>query len=163
MLAAAGGDGVRATVETVHANQDQIMMALIALVGTSIAALVFTIRNGRTAQIAADDAATAAMQATAANSAVNNVGEGKHNLYDMVARIHEDVDHLKRDQEQFDSHGWETLPPDIGTAVGLTTTIRDLQNNHKQVNEKLDTLIIELREHVVWEMDEKYGKHGSKE
>ena len=160
MWATADG-GVRDTVNAIADNHDQIMFALIALVGTSIAALVFVIRNGRMAGIAADDAATAAQQATAANAAVNNVGDGKHNLYDMVERIRDDVAELKKDQDQFDSHGWETLPPDIGTAVGLTTTIRDLQNNHKQVNGKLDTLIVELRDHVAWEMDAKYGKHGS--
>ena len=158
------------------------MLALIALVGTSIAALAFIIRNGKTVETAATDAATAAVQATAANSAVNNVGEGKHTLYNMVERIDrqsghtvikvtelssdvkvikEDVTELKKEQDQFDSHGWETLPPDLSTAVGLTTTIRDLQNNHATVNGKLDTLISELREHVVWEMDAKYGKHGS--
>ena len=141
-------------------SSDQIMLALIALVGTSIAALVFIIRNGKTAQEAAKDAATAAIQATAANSAVNNVGEGRHTLYDMVENIKQDVTSLKGDQAQFDSHGWETLPADINTAVGLTTTIRDLQNGHAAVNEKLDTIIAELREHVVWEMDAKYGKNG---
>jgi hypothetical protein len=117
------------------------MLALIALVGTSITALVFVIRNGRVAQTAAENAVVAATQATAANSAVNNVGEGKHNLYDMVERIRDDVSDLKRDQAQFDSHGWETLPPDLNTAVGMTTTIRELQNNHKLVIEKLDTLL----------------------
>jgi len=147
MWAAAGG-GVRDTVEGVAVTQGQIMMALIALVGTSIAALVFVIRNGRLAQTAAEDAATAAKQATAANSAVNNVGPGKHNLYDMVERIHEDVVELKSDQDQYDSHGWETLPSDLSTAVGLTTTIRDLQNNHKAVNEKLDMILAELRDHT---------------
>jgi hypothetical protein len=109
---------------------------------------VFVIRNGRLAQTAAEDAATAAKQATAANSAVNNVGPGKHNLYDMVERIHDDVVELKGDQAQYDSHGWETLPPDISTAVGLTTTIRDLQNNHKAVTEKLDLILVELRDHT---------------
>jgi len=153
MWAAAGGGGVRDTVQAVASNQDQIMLALIALVATSITALVYVIRNGRYSR-------TGAEQATAANEAVNNVGEGKHKLYDMVERIRDDVTDLKEDQDQFDSHGWETLPSDIGTAVGLTTTIRDLQNNHKQVNEKLDTLISELREHVAWEMDAKYGRHG---
>jgi len=160
MWAAAGG-GVRDTVEAVNSNTDQIMLALIALVGTSIAALVFIIRNSKTAEAAAADAATAAVQATAANQAVNSVGPDKHTIYAMVERIHDDVVELKRDQETFDSHGWETLPADMNTAVGLTTTIRDLQNNHKSVNTKLDTLISELREHVVWEMDAKYGKQGS--
>ena len=120
---------------------DQVILALIALVGTSIAALVFIIRNGRTAEAAAADAATAAAQATAANQAVNNVGEGKHNLYDMVERIRDDVTDLKRDQAQFDAHGWETLPPDLNTAVAITTTIRELQNNHRAVVVKLDTLL----------------------
>jgi len=162
-------------------NHEQIMLALIALVGTAIATLAWVIRNGRVVRTGADDAAVAAKQATATNAAVNNVGDSsKHKLYDMVERIDErsaetvvkvaelgsdmkvvkaDVADLKQDQDQFDSHGWETLPPDISTAVGLTTTVRDLQNNHKAVNEKLDTLISELREHVVWEMDTKYGKH----
>jgi hypothetical protein len=148
MWAVAGGEGVRDTVQGIAVSNDQIVMALIALVGTSIAALVFVIRNGRLAQTAADDAAIAARQATAANSAVNNVGPGKHNLYDMVERIHDDVVELKGDQDQYDSHGWETLPPDINTAVGLTTTIRDLQNNHKAVNEKLDMILVELRDHT---------------
>ena len=133
-------EGVNNVEAVAHAN-DQIMLALIALVGTSITALVFVIRNGRVAQTAAENAVVAATQATAANSAVNNVGEGKHNLYDMVERIRDDVSDLKRDQAQFDSHGWETLPPDLNTAVGMTTTIRELQNNHKLVIEKLDTLL----------------------
>lgn len=135
------------------ASNDQIMLALIALVASSVAALVYVIRNGRYVK-------TAAEEATAANQAVNNVGPGKHSLFQMVEHIRDDVAHLKRDQEQFDSHGWETLPADIGTAVGLTTTIRDLQHNDDAISAKLDTLIIELREHVAWEMDEKYRRAG---
>jgi hypothetical protein len=182
-VAGASGGGVRDTVEAVHSNQDQIMLALIALVSMSIAALVFIIRNGRMAQGAGEDAATAAKQATAANAAVNNVGPGAHKLYDLVERIDrksghtaikvtelsadvkvikEDVTDLKKDQDQFDAHGWETLPADISDAVGLTTTIRDLQNNHRSVNDKLDILISELREHVVWEMGVKHDHdHGN--
>lgn len=143
--------GTNGTVETIAHSNDQIVLALITLVGTSIAALVFIIRNGRVAATAADDAATAAAQSTAANSAVNHTGEGAHRLWDMVAHIRDDVASLKKDQAQFDSHGWETLPADFNTAVGMTTTIRDLQNGHAAVNEKLDTIISELRN----------GKHGS--
>jgi hypothetical protein len=171
------GNATKSIVEGVSATQDQIMLALIALVGTSIAALVYIIRNGRTAQGAADDAAVAAKQATAANNAVNNVGPGKSTLYNMVERIDKrsaetnekvaglsadmravktDVTRLKKEQDEYDSHGWGTLPLDLGTAVGLTTTIRDLQNGHKQVNEKLDTIISEIREHVMWEMGVKH-------
>ena len=142
--------GTRETVQNLSQDNDQIMLALIALVGTSIAALVFIIRNGRNAAVGAENAAIAAMEAKAANSAVNNVGPGKHNLYDMVEHIRDEVGGLKDGKAQFDSHGWETLPDDIGTAVGLTTTIRDLQNGHAAVNEKLDTIIVELRDHVKW-------------
>jgi len=175
--AADNGNGVRTTVEAVSATQDQIMLALIALVSMSIAALVYIIRNGRMDSGAADDEATAAVTETADKRAVNNVGPGKHTLYDMVERIDvrsadtnvkvvalssdmravkSDVSTLKKQQDEYDSHGWTTLPPDIGTAVGLTTTIRDLQNGHKLVNDKLDTIISELREHVVWEMSVKF-------
>lgn len=138
------------------ADNNQIILALIALVATSITALVFVIRTERVVKAGATDAATAAAQATAANSAVNNVGDGKHNLYDMVERIRDDVDHLKKSQHQFDSHGWETLPADIGSAVALTTTIRDLQSNYEQVNMKLDTLILDWR-NFAWEMDKKWS------
>lgn len=129
---------VNDAVEAVSANQDQIMMALIALVATSVAALVYVIRNGRYVK-------TAAEQSTEANAAVNNVGPGKHTLYVMVEQIKEDVAHLKRDQEQFDSHGWETLPADMNTAVGLTTTIRELQRHAKDVNGKLDVIINHIK------------------
>lgn len=132
---------------------DQVIFALIALVGTSITALVYVIRNGKYAKQGAEDAA-------ATNAAVNNVGPGQHKLYDLVQRIHDDVVDLKKDQEQFDSHGWETLPADLNSAVALTSTIRDLQHHYERVDEKLDTLIGELRDHVAWEMGAKYGVHG---
>ena len=156
MFFAAANGGVRDAVNGIADSHDQIMLAMIAVVAAAVAALVFVIRNSVNIKIAAE-------QATAANSAVNSVGPDKHTIYAMVERIHDDVADLKKDQEQFDSHGWETLPSDLSTAVGLTTTIRDLQNNHKSVNEKLDTLIAELREHVVWEMSEKWGLHQPKE
>lgn len=158
--AAGGGNGVRDTVNQIAESHDQIILALIALVSMAVAALVWVIRNGRYVK-------TAAEEATAANAAVNSVGPDKHTIYAMVEQIKAKIEHnsetlsdLKRDQDQFDSHGWETLPADMNTAVGLTTTIRDLQNGHRAVNEKLDTIISELRDHVVWEMDAKYGTHG---
>jgi hypothetical protein len=159
--AAAADGGTRSTIESISTTNDQIMLALIGLVSMAIAALVWVIRNGRYLK-------TAAEEATAASAAVNNVGSGDHKMYDMVRdtkaevkQIQADVSALKRDQAQFDSHGWETLPPDLGTAVGLTTTIRGLQSGHAAINGKLDTLIAELREHVAWEMDARYGKHGN--
>lgn len=144
---------MREAVEGISTTNDQIVLALIAVIATSVAALVYVIRQGKYIR-------TAAEESSAANAAVNNVGPGKHNLYDMVERIKDDVTDLKKDQDEFDSHGWTTLPDDLNSAVNLTTTIRTLQNNQRSVHEKLDTLIVELREHVQWEMDEKYGRHG---
>ena len=130
------------------------MLALIALVGTSLAALVWVIRNGRLAR-------DSNVQISAVNRAVNDVGPGEHRLYDKVthnsetlARVEDALVRLQLDQETFDSHGWETLPQDINTAVGLTTTIRDLQNGHK----KLDKIIAMLSEHVEWEIGQKHSK-----
>lgn len=156
-LAAQAGDGsTRESVQNIATTNDQIVLALIAIVATSVAALVYVIRNNRYGRVAAE-------QATAANEAVNNVGEGKHKLYHMVEATYEDVAELKEQQKQFDSHGWETLPPDLGSAVALTQTIRTLQNQHDRLHEKLDTIISELREHVVWEMNAKYGLHGDED
>ena len=150
---ASAGVGVRDQVESIANTNDQVVMALIAIVGTSIAALVYVIRNGR---LAKDSNA----QISAVNRAVNDIGPGEHRLWDKIDNIEKSLTHLEVDQETFDSHGWETLPADLNTAVGLTTTIRDLQNGHAAVNEKLDTIIEELREHVVWEMNTKYGKNS---
>lgn len=139
--------GVTGVADTVGVPQE-IVLALIALIATSTGALVYVIRNGRYVK-------TAAEEATAANRAVNNVGAGRHSLYDMVEHIRDDVKELKKQQDEFDSHGWGTLPSDISNAVGLTTTIRDLQHNTEAVGVKLDTIIGELREHVEWEMNTK--------
>lgn len=147
-------------------SHEQVLLALIALVGTSIAALVYIIRNGRIAQVGLDHAETAAQQATAANAAVNNVGPGQHKLYDMMFQVHttneqllKDVTALVEAQRDFTKRGWANLPEPINTALGLTTTILDLQRHAEDVNGKLDTIIGELRGHVEWEMQEKYGSH----
>ena len=73
-----------------------------------------------------------------------------------VAHIKDAVDKLVEEQEQFQSKGWTTLPDDIGTSSALTETIRDLQHDAAEVDKKLDIVIGELREHVAWEMQEKY-------
>lgn len=153
---ASDGGSVRDTVNSIEATNDQVMLALIALIGTSIAALVWVIRNGRIVRYGAE-------QASQANNAVNNVGPGKHTLYNMVETIAKDVESLKADQKEFDGHGWEHLPPDIGDAVALTTTIRDLQqtvSEHGQTQTEhsriLQTILDELRHHVTWEESTKY-------
>jgi len=131
------------------ADHDQIVLAVIALASMLAASLVYLVKGYSNSK-------TAAEQATEANKAVNNVGPGDHRLYDKISSIEKNVEHLIRDQETFDSHGWETLPQDLGTAVGLTTTIRDLQHGHKEQGEKLDEIKSILVEHVEWEMRVKY-------
>lgn len=155
------GNSVKSTVGDISSNQDQIILALIAIIGTSVAALVYTIRNNTIAKGASE-------QVRQVNNAVNNIGPGEHRLYDKVDRIEKSVSKLEADQEEFDSHGWENLPPDLNNAVMLTSTIRDLQNHHESLNEKLDTILAEiilirgeLKDHVKWEMEAKYGFHGS--
>ena len=134
---------------TALADHDQIVLAVIALASMLAASLVYLVKGYSNSK-------TAAEQATEANKAVNNVGPGDHRLYDKISSIEKNVEHLIRDQETFDSHGWETLPQDLGTAVGLTTTIRDLQHGHKEQGEKLDEIKSILVEHVEWEMRVKY-------
>ena len=145
LLLAGTGNGVKDSVESIADRHDQIMLALIALVATSIAALVWVIKSGRLAKDSNE-------QIAAVNRAVNDIGPGEHRLWDKIDNIEKAVVHLEHDQETFDSHGWETLPADLNTAVGLTTTIRDLQDGHK----KLDRIIAMLGEHVEWEMSQKY-------
>lgn len=161
VAASDSGNSVREVVTDVSKDQDQIILALIAIIGTSVAALVYTIRNNTIAK-------GAAQTVEDVNKAVNNIGPGEHRLYDKVDRIEKSVVKLEADQEEFDSHGWDNLPADLNNAVVLTSTIRELQNNHDKLHEKLDSILAEivlirgeLKEHVTWEMEAKYGAHGS--
>lgn len=144
-------------VDAITENSDQIVLALIAIIGTSVAALVYTIRNNRTVQAGAQYAETAAKQASAANAAVNNVGPGDHSLYDLVVHVKEEVDELREAQKDFIRRGWQGLQPPIDTAIGLTTTINEIQHDHDALHAKLDHISDVLAEHVAWEMATKYG------
>lgn len=143
------GNGVKDTVNSIADTHDQIILALIAIVAASTGALVFVIRGTRYAR-------EGAAQATAANSAVNNVGPGAHTLYNLTAAIKEDVDELKAKQDEFARHGWSALPDDLATAPALTSTIRKIQDHDELLDRKLDIILSELRDHVEWEMSQKY-------
>ena len=158
MFLAAANGGVRDAVNGIADSHDQIMLAMIAVVAAAVAALVFVIRNSVNIKIAAE-------QATQANKAVNNVGPGEHRLYDKIATMAETVAELKKGQEEFADHGWENLPDDLGDSVALTMTIRDLQHDNVNHADKLDQVLAELRQHVAWEMSEKwkYGIYNDKE
>lgn len=152
MIRAAADAGTTAS----NVTHDQITVIVLGLLGTTIATLVWVIKNGSRVKETSDYAQIAAHQSSAANKAVNNVGPGDHTLYDMVAAIKEDVLELKAEvkdvraeQRAFASHGWETLPDDMNTAVALTQTIRGLQNGHSAVHDKLDSIAAELRAHIL--------------
>jgi hypothetical protein len=151
-IVVAGATGAGDTVSSIEANANQITLIVLGLLGTTIATLAWVIKNGARVKEVSENAAVAAVQSAAANKAVNNVGPGDHSLYDMVSGIKEtlhivqdDLTEVKADQKRWAAHGWETLPPDMNTAVALTQTIRDLQNGHVAVHEKLDTITLELR------------------
>lgn len=75
-----------------------------------------------------------------------------------VQHIAAAVDKLVEAQDAFQAKGWTTLPDDIGTSAALTSTIRDLQHDAAEVDKKLDIVIGELREHVAWELTQKYAE-----
>ena len=149
LVQSAEGGGVRETTAQIAASNEQIILALIAIIATSIAALVYTIRNNTIIKTAAQDASEA-------NKAVNNIGPGEHRLYDMIAMLKEDMHELSVAQDEFSKKGWATLPPDIASASGLTEVIRNLQHDDKAMHEKLDGILKALDDHVKWEMEQKY-------
>lgn len=109
----------------------------------------------------------AAGQASAANSAVNNIGPGEHRMYDKIEMIRADIEALVAAQEDFAKRGWQSLPPDLATSSALTSTIRDLQHADKMVQHGLDDLshaIAKIDEkitnHVKWEESQKYPPQG---
>ena len=145
---------VNGDVDQILSGQDGIIFALIGMVGTSIAALVYTIRNNRIAKDGVD-------QISQVNNAVNNIGPGEHRLYDMISLIRSDIEYLTNEQRNFAAKGWNSLPEDINTAVGLTSVIRDLQHAEKEVINKLQVIQDTLIEHTEWEMQQKYIEPNS--
>ena len=125
------GNGVSETVQGIAQTHDQIILALIAIIGTSIAALVYTIRNN---SIGKD-----------INKAVNNVGPGEHHLIDLIKQI-------KDRQDEFDK-AWGNLPDDMDDAVGLVELLHGMSH-------ELASVRGELKDHVTWEMAQKYPSPG---
>jgi hypothetical protein len=111
-------------------SHDQIMLGIVALLGTLIATFAYVVRNGGYAR-------TAAHASTEANKAVNNVGPGEHRLYDVIGRI-------EAKQDEFDRK-WGNLPADMGDAVGLAELIHGMDKRISQIQ-------AQLVEHVQWEM-----------
>ena len=130
-------------------GDDQIILALIGVGTTLIAALVATVKAAMSSRVAA-------VQAAEANRAVNGVGPGEARLYDMVADIKADLDKLVVANEDFARRGWMTLPDDLSTAARLTETIRALQHGSRDTSEKLDQVLKTIRAHDEWERQQKH-------
>lgn len=122
------------SAQSAQTVSDQVMLALVALVATSITALVWVIRNGRYVKTAAD-------QATQANDAVNHKEHGE-------TRIFEQVREIRAKQDEFDRK-WGNLPASIDNAVGLNDTLHDMSR-------RLDGIESQLVEHIAWETNVKW-------
>ena len=121
-------------IDAVTDSDNQVILALIALIGTSIAALVYTIRNNVIArQIAVD--------ASEANKAVNNVGPGEHRLYEVISRI-------ESKQDAFDK-AWGNLPAEMANAVALVDLVRGIRRDVAEIQ-------VELKGHIDWEQSVKW-------
>lgn len=130
----------------VSVNSDQIIMALIALIGTSIAALVYTIKNNNMGKGIAKDAAQV-------NAAVNHKDTGELSLYRLADASTRKLDVVIAKQEAFDK-AWGNLPPEIDDAVGLVGLLHGMR-------EDISAMQSQLAEHVEWEMSIKWAHIGA--
>ena len=116
-------------------SHDQIIVALVALLGTTIAALVYLAKNRTMLKDAAADV-------RAVNDAVNHAGHGEVRIFEQVSAIITKLDHVAAEverqrgywEEQHDA--WASLPPDIHDAVGLVTILRRLMDDVHELKEK---------------------------
>ena len=115
-------------------SHEAIIMALIAIVATSIGALVYAIKNNSLG--------------VKINRAVNNVGPGEHRLYDVIARI-------EAKQDAFDK-AWGNLPDDMDDAVGLVEVLHGIKN-------EVALIQTQLVEHVEWEMSVKWADDATRQ
>ena len=119
-----------------HAGGDQITLALIALIGTSIAALVYTIKNNAMGKGIAKDAAQV-------NASVNHKDTGELSLYRLADANTRKLDQVIAKQEAFDK-AWGNLPPGMDDAVGLVEVLHALSRDVQQVRAAIAA-------HVEWE------------
>lgn len=141
-----------------NTSSDQIVLALIAVIAASVGALVFVIRN------AGGTVKDTNRQVTEVNKAVNNIGPGEHRLYDKVDHIYQELgqvtgilqtvteelkDHRTR-WEEFHAR-WGSFPDGMDSAADLAITLNQIKADIQKVQDA-------LKEHVEWEMGEKYVK-----
>ena len=115
---------------------NQVVLAVIAVLATSVAGLVYVVK--------------AYGEARQVNSAVNHKDTGELSLYRLAHSNSDKLDEVIAKQAEFDRK-WGNLPPQIGDAVGLFGVLHDMGS-------QLDEVQAELRQHVAWEMAQKYPK-----
>ena len=126
-------------------HDDQVILALIAVIATSIAALVFTIRNNSLGKSIAQDASDV-------SAAVNHKETGELSLYRLADTNSRKLDDVIAKQAEFDRK-WGNLPADMGDAVGLAEMLHGMDKRIAQIQ-------AQLLEHVEWEMAVKW-KEGT--
>lgn len=97
------------------------------------------------------------------NSAVNHKAPDEPTLYERSRHLSEDVGELRQMAEDIkttvEDHGlrwrdfdrqWGAMPTGMANASELAITIN-------KVLDQLDDMDVKLKDHVIWEMTEKYG------
>jgi len=145
----ATGDGVdlrtgliaQVVPTTAIESHDQVVLALIAIIATSIAALVYTIRNNTLGRDIARDTREV-------NAAVNHKDTGELSLYRLADANTRKLDQVIEKQAEFDRK-WGNLPAEMGDAVGLAELIHNMDRRISQIQ-------AQLIEHIEWEMAVKH-------
>ena len=130
---------------------DQIILALIAVITTSVGALVFVVKNGKITK-------DTNFQISEVNRAVNNIGPGEHRLYDKVGQVVDELEEVKvilgyvtkeikehRDNWEKFYIAWDNLPEGMKNANELSNTLVSVQMEVVKIQSA-------LADHVIWEM-----------
>ena len=117
------------------------MIGLVAALTDVIGLLGYVIRS-KLSTISDDTAQV--------NAAVNHKETGELSLYRLADSNSKKLDEVIAKQAEFDRK-WGNLPPEIDNAVGLNEVLHDM-------NQAITQVQAELRQHVAWEMGQKYPK-----
>lgn len=131
----------------VTTTNDQVVLALIAVIAASVGALVFVIRNGRLVK----DTNT---QITEVNKAVNNVGPGEHRLYDKVTHLMLDMSEIKDVlgslSGQMEEHRlfWEDFHRKWGTSTKKVDPNNDIAVILNEIRTEVGKVQLVLKDHI---------------
>jgi methyl-accepting chemotaxis protein len=130
--------------QAVTTSNNEIILALIALIATSIGALVFVIKNGKLVKDTND-------QVSQVNTAVNHVESGEQRLYDKVSHLVselEDVKDILNDVTvEIKQHRlfWDQLHKITHKETkvaedSIVKTLQEIRNDVIKVKEKIEVL-----------------------